>query len=69
MRITHCVVAQGHYITIHLASRELTIRTETGEAEELRALADDMSREAHAKLARARIYAEAAAQMAEEDAA
>jgi hypothetical protein len=65
MKITHSVVAGGHYITLHLTGRELTIRTENGTDDELQSLADDMAREAHAKLHRARLYTEAAASMRE----
>jgi len=35
MKITHTVVATGHYINIHKGTQELTIRTEHGTAQEL----------------------------------
>ena len=66
MKITHTVVATGHYINIHTGTQELTIRTEHGTAQELLDEAREMLTKARRLLRSVNIIATAALQLAQE---
>lgn len=60
MKITHQVLPTGHFITIKTAARELSVCTDRGTPEELRARADDVALHAEKMMQRAMLMRAAA---------